>query len=50
MYHFRFFRFISKTETDSDLLQQLEIYELQLKQEDEEQSPFVDLDYSNQQQ
>ncbi len=40
---------MSKPGADPDLLQQLEIYELQLKQEDDEQSPFVDSDYSNQQ-
>ncbi|KZS12793.1 Uncharacterized protein APZ42_022001 [Daphnia magna] len=37
-------RFVSKPDADSDLIQQLEIYELQLKQEDEEPCS----DYSNQ--
>lgn len=41
---FFFFRFVSKPDADSDLIQQLEIYELQLKQEDEEPCS----DYSNQ--
>ncbi|XP_046444572.1 uncharacterized protein LOC124194434 isoform X4 [Daphnia pulex] len=39
-------RFVSKPEGDADLIQQLEIYEHQLKQEDGE--PYVNLDYSNQ--
>jgi hypothetical protein len=43
---FNFQRFVSKPEGDADLIQQLEIYEHQLKQEDGE--PYVNLDYSNQ--
>jgi len=41
-------RFACKPGTDAELLQQLEIYDLELKQEDGDQSPFVSSNYSNQ--
>lgn len=39
---------MSRPGTDTELLQQMEIYELQLK-EDEDSSPFVSSNYSKQQ-
>lgn len=38
---------MSKPGTDTELLQQLEIYELELKQEDGDRTPFGGSDYSN---
>lgn len=41
-------RFMSRPGTDTELLHQMEIYELQVK-EDEDSSPFVSSNYSKQQ-